>query len=58
MSTSDLAARPIFHHTEDSIRAHLAALFAAVAVTRVIETRTEWSVRTFVTTIAATENHH
>lgn len=29
MSKSDLAARPIFHHTEDSIRAHLTIVFAA-----------------------------
>ncbi len=50
MSKSDLAARPIFHHLEDSIRAHLAVVFAALAITRVIETRTGWSIKKFVTT--------
>lgn len=50
MSKSDLAARPIFHHTEDSIRAHLAIVFAALAVTRIIEARTGWSIKKFVTT--------
>lgn len=50
MSKSDLAARPIFHHTEDSIRAHLTIVFAALAITRVIEARTEWSIKKFVTT--------
>nr|WP_170265751.1 IS1634 family transposase [Gordonia araii] len=50
MSKSDLAARPIYHHTEDSIRAHLAIVMAALAVTRIIEARTEWSIKKFVTT--------
>ncbi|GAC86339.1 hypothetical protein GP2_109_00010, partial [Gordonia paraffinivorans NBRC 108238] len=50
MSKSDLAARPIFHHTEDSIRAHLAIVMAALAITRTLETRTGWSTKKFVTT--------
>lgn len=50
MSKSDLAARPIYHRTEDSIRAHLAIVMAALAVTRVIEERTGWSIKKFVTT--------
>ncbi|STQ62141.1 Transposase [Gordonia bronchialis] len=50
MSKSDLAARPIFHRKEDSIRAHLAVVFAALAVTRIIEARTGWSIKKFVTT--------
>ncbi|WP_279107601.1 IS1634 family transposase [Gordonia paraffinivorans] len=50
MSKSDLAARPIYHRTEDSIRAHLTVVFAALAVTRVIEARTGWSIKKFVTT--------
>ncbi|WP_020173002.1 IS1634 family transposase [Gordonia polyisoprenivorans] len=50
MSKSDLAARPIFHHLEDSIRAHLTIVFAALAITRIIETRTGWSIKKFVTT--------
>lgn len=50
MSKSDLAARPIFHHTEDSISAHLTIAFAALAITRVIEARSGWSIKKFVTT--------
>ena len=50
MSKGDLAARPIYHRTEDSIRAHLAIVMAALAVTRVVEERTGWSITKFVTT--------
>lgn len=50
MSKSDLAARPIFHHTRDSIEAHLSIVFAALAITRVIEERSGWSIKKFVTT--------
>ncbi|MCK0438383.1 IS1634 family transposase [Gordonia alkaliphila] len=50
MSKGDLAARPIYHRTEDSIRAHLAIVMAALAVTRVVEERTGWSIKKFVTT--------
>ncbi|GAB7145402.1 hypothetical protein LRC484719_40030 [Mycobacterium riyadhense] len=37
MSKHDLAARPIFHHTRDSIEAHLTIVFAALAVARRIQ---------------------
>ncbi len=50
MSKSDLAARPIFHRLEGSIRAHLTIVFAALAVTRIVEARTGWSIKKFVTT--------
>lgn len=50
MSKSDLAARPIFHHTRNSIEAHLSIVFAALAITRVIEERSGWSIKKFVTT--------
>lgn len=50
MSKSDLAARPIYHRTEDSIRAHLAIVMAALAITRLVEARSGWSVKKFVTT--------
>jgi hypothetical protein len=50
MTKSDLAARPIFARKEDSIRAHLSVVFAALAVTRIIEARTGWSIKKFVTT--------
>jgi hypothetical protein len=50
MSKSDLAARPIFHHTRESIEAHLTIVFAALAVSRHIENTTGWSIKRFVTT--------
>jgi hypothetical protein len=51
MAKSDLAARPIFHRTRDSIEAHLTIVFAALAVSRWIEDTTSWSVKKFVKTI-------
>jgi transposase len=50
MSKHDLQARPIFHHKRESIEAHLAVVFAALAVTRHIEASTNWSIKKFVTT--------
>jgi len=50
MSKHDLAARPIYHHKRDSSEAHLTIVFAALAVTRLIEHRTGWSIRRFVRT--------
>ncbi len=50
MSKSDLAARPIYHHTRESIEAHLTIVFAVLAVSRWIEHTTGWSIRKFVTT--------
>lgn len=50
MSKSDLAARPIYHHTRESIEAHLTIVFAALAVSRWIENTTGWSIKRFVTT--------
>ncbi len=50
MSKHDLAARPIYHHKRESIDAHLNVVFAALAVGRLIEERTGWSIRRFVRT--------
>jgi hypothetical protein len=50
MSKTDLAARPIYHHTRESIEAHLTIVFTALAVSRWIENTTGWSIRKFVTT--------
>jgi hypothetical protein len=50
MAKSDLQARPVYHHTRDSIEAHLTIVFAALAVSRWIEHRTGWSIRKFVKT--------
>lgn len=44
MSKHDLAARPIFHHTRDSIEAHLTIVFAALAVARRIQNHTGLSI--------------
>ncbi len=50
MSKSDLAARPIYHRLRDSNDAHLSIVFAALAITRIIDTRSGWSIKKFVTT--------
>lgn len=51
MSKSDLKARPIFHHKRDSIEAHLTIVFAALAISRVIEHDTGLSIKQFVKTL-------
>jgi hypothetical protein len=50
MTKHDLRARPIYHHTRESIEAHLTVVFAALAVTRLIEERTGWSIKKFIRT--------
>jgi hypothetical protein len=50
MSKHDLRARPIYHHKRESIDAHLTVVFAALAVTHLIETKTGWSIKKFVQT--------
>jgi transposase len=50
MSKHDLAARPIYHHKRESINAHLSIVFAALAVTRLLEETTGWTTRRFVRT--------
>ncbi len=50
MSKHDLAARPIYHHKRTSIEAHLSIVFAALAVSRLVEDRTGWTIRQFVRT--------
>jgi hypothetical protein len=48
MSKHDLRARPIYHHKRDSIDAHLAIVFAALAITHHVEGRTGWSIKRFI----------
>ena len=50
MSKHDLAARPIYHHKRASIEAHLTVVFTALAVSRLVEERSGWSIRRFVQT--------
>lgn len=45
MSKTDLAARPIFHHTRDAIEAHLTIVFAALAIARDLQNRTGASLK-------------
>jgi hypothetical protein len=51
MSKSDLRARPIYHHKRESIEAHLTIVFAALAVTRWLERRTDWSIKKLITSL-------
>ena len=48
MSKSDLKARPIFHRKLDSIKAHLTIVFAALAIARFVEDKTNISIRKFI----------
>jgi hypothetical protein len=41
MSKHDLSARPIYQHKRGSIEAHLTIVFAALAVGRLMEERTQ-----------------
>ena len=51
MSKTDLAARPIFHHTRDAIEAHLTIVFAALAVSRHLQDQTGMSIKKIVRTL-------
>ena len=51
MSKSDLKARPIFHHHKEAIEAHLTVVMAALAMGRVIERKTNLSIKKFVKTL-------
>ena len=51
MSKSDLRARPIFHHTRDSIEAHLTIVFTALAVARYLQNKTGMSIKKIVHTL-------
>jgi transposase len=51
MAKSDLAARPIYARTRDSIEAHLTIVFAALAVSRWVEETTGWTIKKFVKTV-------
>ena len=51
MSKTDLAARPMFHRTRDSIEAHLTIVFTALALARTAQARTGLSIRRLVRTL-------
>ena len=51
MSKTDLAARPIFHHTLDAIEAHLTIVFTALAIARDLQARSGWSISKIIKTL-------
>lgn len=51
MVKSDLRARPIFHHEREAIEAHLTVVFAALAVSRHLQTATGVSIKKLVKTL-------
>ena len=48
MSKSDLAARPIYHHTREAIEAHLTIVFTALAIARDLQNRSGWSLKRII----------
>lgn len=46
LTKSDLEARPIFHHLDEAIKAHLIVVFAGLAICTYIEMKTGMSIRT------------
>lgn len=53
MTKSDLRARPVFHHEREAIEAHLTVVFAALAVSRYLQTRSGVSIKKLVQTLRA-----
>ena len=51
MSKRDLKARPIFHHTRESIEAHLTIVFTALAVAHHLQNQTGMSIKKIVRTL-------
>ena len=45
MSKHDLRARPVFHHTRDTIEAHLTVVMASLAVARYLQDATGISIK-------------
>lgn len=58
MSKSDLATRPIFHHTEDAIRVHVLICFMALAVGKYIEITTGYSLRRVIDLLKSVTDIH
>jgi hypothetical protein len=51
MSKHDLRARPVFHHQQVAIEAHLTVVMAALAIGRVVERKTGMSPKKIVKTL-------
>lgn len=45
VTKNDLAARPIFHYLEDTIKAHLIIVFAGLAIAKYLEIKTGMSIK-------------
>ena len=56
MAKSDLRARPIFHHKQEAIEAHLTIVLAALAIGRMIERLSGISLKQFVKTLRPIRN--
>lgn len=48
MAKTDLRARPMCSHEEDSVQAHLTIVFCALAISRHLHTTTGYSIRRIV----------
>lgn len=57
VTKTDLEARPIFHHLDETIKAHLIIVFAGLAVTRLIEIKTNLSIKKVIKTISKVLTH-
>lgn len=58
MSKSDLATRPIFHRSQDAVKAHVLICFAALAIGKYMELQTKLSLRRIVDLLwSVTEAH-
>lgn len=44
ITKSDLEARPIFHHLDETIKAHLVIVFAGLAISKYLEIKTNMSI--------------
>ena len=51
MSKTDLQARPMFHRQRDAIEAHLTIVFTALAMARLLQDQTGFSIRKIIRTL-------
>jgi hypothetical protein len=51
MTKSDLRARPVFHHEREAIEAHLTVVFAALAISRDLQSRTGVTIKKLIQTL-------
>ncbi len=56
ISKTDLKIRPIYHHKECTIKAHLVICFAALAMSKYIEIKTEKSIKYVIRTLKTSVN--